>query len=142
MAYNTIADSDIDPESPLTTTLLTRLRDNPISIAAGDSGAPKIVTAAITDANVTTAKLESGEQMTTGNVRNATAGVSHNQIGAYAFLGTTSGTTVSQNATLSGSNLAAASDDGTQEAGSQSGTWRCMGYISAVNRATVWLRIS
>jgi len=48
MAYTAIADSDIDPESPITTTLLTRMRDNPIGIANADSGAPPVVNAALT----------------------------------------------------------------------------------------------
>lgn len=55
--YATIADSDLDPESPGTTTLFTRLRDNPIAITEGASGAPKIQTAAIADDAVTAAKI-------------------------------------------------------------------------------------
>jgi len=51
-AYNTIADSDIDPESPITTTLMTRLRDNAIAITEGSSGAPKIQEAAMDDESV------------------------------------------------------------------------------------------
>lgn len=46
--YNTIANSDIDPESPITTNLMTFLRDNPIATAEGASGAPKIENAAFT----------------------------------------------------------------------------------------------
>lgn len=38
--YTVIPDSDIDPESPLTTGLMTLLRDNPIAISEGASGAP------------------------------------------------------------------------------------------------------
>lgn len=56
-AYVAIADSDIDPESPLTATLMTRIRDNPIAITEGSSGAPKIQTAGIQDNAVTGAKL-------------------------------------------------------------------------------------
>jgi len=41
-AYSTIADSDIDPESPITTTLMNRLRDNPLAIAEGDATAPAL----------------------------------------------------------------------------------------------------
>lgn len=41
--YTAIPDSDIDPESPGTTTLFTRLRDNPIAIAEGDATAPSIL---------------------------------------------------------------------------------------------------
>ena len=46
-AYAAIADSDIDPESPGTTTLFTRLRDNPIAQAEGTSPAPPIANAAL-----------------------------------------------------------------------------------------------
>lgn len=46
--YTTIPDSDIDPESPVTTGLVTKLRDNPIAITEGASGAPSIAINAIT----------------------------------------------------------------------------------------------
>jgi len=69
MAYNAIPDGDIDPESPITTGLMTNLRDNPIAIADGDTGAPRIqagamgtnsvATAAIQDSSVTSAKIAS-----------------------------------------------------------------------------------
>lgn len=38
--YTTIADSEIDPESPYTTTLATKNRDNPIAQGEGDSTVP------------------------------------------------------------------------------------------------------
>jgi len=38
----TIIDGDVDPESPLNTTLLTRLRDNPIAQGEGDSTVPAV----------------------------------------------------------------------------------------------------
>ncbi len=41
-AYTAIPDSDIDPESPVTTGLVAKLRNNPIAIAEGAGGAPKI----------------------------------------------------------------------------------------------------
>lgn len=41
--YTAIPDSDIDPESPGTTTLFTRLRDNPLAVAEGDATAPSII---------------------------------------------------------------------------------------------------
>jgi hypothetical protein len=49
--YTAIPDSDIDPESPGTTTLFTRLRDNPIAITEGASGAPSITYAALSLSN-------------------------------------------------------------------------------------------
>lgn len=63
-SYVAIADSDIDPESPLVATLMTRLRDNPIAITEGSTGAPKIQTAGITDLAVTGGKLKAS---TAGN---------------------------------------------------------------------------
>jgi len=47
--YSTIADSEIDPESPYTTGLATKMRNNPIAITEGSSGAPKIQTAAMAE---------------------------------------------------------------------------------------------
>lgn len=45
-AYASIPNSDIDPESAVVVSLITALRDNPIAIAEGSSGAPNIVPAA------------------------------------------------------------------------------------------------
>ena len=55
--YAGIPNSDIDPESPVTTSLVTALRDNPVAITEGASGAPKIQTAALAALAVTEAKL-------------------------------------------------------------------------------------
>jgi hypothetical protein len=35
LSYNEILNSEVDPDSPITTSLMTRLRDNPIAIAQG-----------------------------------------------------------------------------------------------------------
>ena len=60
-AYTAIADADIDPESPITTTLVTRLRDNPIAISEGTSPAPSIQTAAYASGSVDAAAIGTGE---------------------------------------------------------------------------------
>jgi len=57
-AYSTIADSEIDPESPGTTTLFGKLRNNPIAITEGAAGAPSIVSAALASSVVTSDKLD------------------------------------------------------------------------------------
>jgi len=46
-AYTTITNSEIDTDSPVTESLMTRMRDNPIAITEGSSGAPAIQTAAL-----------------------------------------------------------------------------------------------
>ncbi len=56
-AWTNIPDSDLDPESPITTSLMIALRDNPIAIAEGASGHPEIVQAAL--------KTTTGEVSTT-----------------------------------------------------------------------------
>lgn len=45
--YTTIADADIDQDSPVTQPLMTALRDNPIAIGEGAAGAPRIYGAAM-----------------------------------------------------------------------------------------------
>lgn len=46
--YNQILDSEIDPESPVTASLMTKIRNNPIALAEGAPGAPRINRRAIT----------------------------------------------------------------------------------------------
>jgi len=41
--YAIINPADIDPDSPTTQSLMTRLRDNPLAIAEGDATAPRVV---------------------------------------------------------------------------------------------------
>jgi len=55
--YNDIPQADIDTDSPIDESLLERMRDNPIAITEGSSGAPKIQTAAIQDSAVTSPKI-------------------------------------------------------------------------------------
>ena len=56
--YTSIPNADIDQDSPVTQTLMTALRDNPIAITEGASGAPRIVAAGI----------EGGDSSTSGQV--------------------------------------------------------------------------
>lgn len=41
--YTSIADSQVEPLSPVTSELMTALRDNPLAIAEGSIGAPRMV---------------------------------------------------------------------------------------------------
>ena len=60
MAYTDIPDSEIEPGKPGSTSLFTKLRDNPKGIAAGDAGAPKISNNAFADNTLNGYKLLSG----------------------------------------------------------------------------------
>lgn len=42
--WTTIADTQVDPKAPVTSELMTALRDNPIAIAEGRANAPKVRT--------------------------------------------------------------------------------------------------
>lgn len=41
-SYSPIGNGEVDPESPITSSLMVRLRDNPLAIQEGDPSAPKI----------------------------------------------------------------------------------------------------
>ena len=57
MAYTDIPDSEIEPGKPGSSSLFTKLRDNPEGMAAGDAGAPKIANAALVDNTIVGNKL-------------------------------------------------------------------------------------
>ena len=130
--YTTIADADIDPESPGTTTLFTRLRDNPIAITEGASGAPNV--------DPINAMAHQGAV---------------GAIGTYAFLRrTTLSGAITQGSTYAGSGLDYAGVYSTASGNSArfawtttspAGTWRAMGnpQTAASNYGgTLFLRIS
>jgi hypothetical protein len=53
--YTAIPNADIDQDSPVTQPLMTALRDNPIAITEGATGAPRMVAAGIEGGDVSTA---------------------------------------------------------------------------------------
>ena len=57
MAYANIPDTEIEPGKPGSSSLFTKMRDNPEAIAAGESGAPKIANAAFSDNTISGVKL-------------------------------------------------------------------------------------
>ena len=67
--YQEILDTEVEPEAPLTSSLGVRFRDNPIALANGASGAPRIQTAALNNSAVTTAKINNGA-VTTAKINN------------------------------------------------------------------------
>jgi hypothetical protein len=53
MPYNTIPDAEIDPDSPVTASLMQKMRDNPIGIAQAAAGAPKVQYNALNGSGIT-----------------------------------------------------------------------------------------
>jgi len=66
-AYVTIPNGDVDPESPITTSLMVALRDNPTAITEGAVGAPEIVAAALEDG------LQTWEHIQTNDISSSIA---------------------------------------------------------------------
>jgi hypothetical protein len=56
-SYSPIANSEIDTESPITESLMVRVRDNPLAIQEGDPTAPRIQTPAYADKSVLAEKI-------------------------------------------------------------------------------------
>jgi hypothetical protein len=145
MAYSALSDSQIDADSPLIADTFFKLRDNPIAIANGDVGAPRIQTAAIQDDAVTAAKLAEGTAERDW-VLGRTAAASVDAVGTYAFAHYSGAGSPSPGSTVSGSSLTF----GTAYGGLifspiLSGTWRLMGNFASPNNETqtsLWLRIS
>lgn len=147
--YLVILDSETNPNAPLRSSLFKRMVANPIAIAEGASGAPKVLDAALDTGAATTAGI------TWVGLRMAAA--TQGGVGTYAFLGKSGGT--SQPATAFGATEAGSeltpigfSQGGGSTAfavggGTRAGTWRCMGNVptatgsGAVN-GSLWLRIA
>jgi hypothetical protein len=139
--WTTLPDSSLEPGKPIRSIDGLALRDNPIAIAEGAAGAPRIDPIA--------AMAHQGQ---TGAV------------GTYAFLGETATTTTAPGGTRAGSALRYVSINKTSSwastitftailgefSSTPSGTWRCMGHSlsfappesNLTFPATLWLRIS
>lgn len=153
MAWTNISNALVSAGALPFASTIQALRDNPVAIANGDSGAPRVQTAAIQDSAVTTAKLAGSERMTTANVTGQMAGMTANAIGVPCLMGSprTAGSvrTFEPNSTIAGSELRFSSADATVlSAYGGVGIWRCLGFmqdgtgIAPAQRVTSWVRIS
>jgi hypothetical protein len=148
--WTTISDTVLEPGKPIRSVDALALRDNPVAIAGGASGAPRIDAAALK----------------TGNperdwVLARTAGASVGAVGTYV-VATIFNTSVIQGSTFAGSSLRIAgirgqdginpANDGTTASFHNpgtplTGTWRAMGRVNSnsgtnAQRLTLFLRIS
>lgn len=111
------------------------------------------------DGSITTAKLVTGEQMTTTNVLNATASATAGAVGTYmfaAFFGSSLPSGLAVGSTTSGSNLKpgtvyndsafGSSWTGSISGSALTGTWRLMGALpitaGTATALSLWLRIA
>ena len=144
--WTNIPDDVLEPGKPIRSVDAIALRDNPVAIAEGAAGAPRIEDAAL-DTNVTNAGREW--------VMNRTAAAPVGAVGTYAFLiGLVATGVITAGNTYSGSNLryfGYVSGIGVDATGSAAfgatpdGTWRAMGTVTTVGtiaRNTLFLRIA
>ena len=144
--WTNIANTALQPGAPVRSIDGVALRDNPIAIAEGAAGAPRIQRNAIQNSAVNNEKIAnsavtSAKLATGANERDwvlaRTAGASAGAVGTYAFLAdpTNSGTNVAVGSILAGSSLRYSSvhfESGfwvvDRAQGAPNGTWRIMGF--------------
>src|SRR5690554_1637565 len=144
--WTNIDDMFLEPGKPVRSVDGLALRDNPIAIAEGAAGAPKVQNAAFNNGELGAEKFQGGT-VERDWVLARTAQAAVGSVGSYAMLRKTSGTSIAAGETASGSSLNYSSAEGAT-GGSPSGTWRAMGratpdgQAAASNAVTVFLRIS
>ena len=94
--WTTIPDSSLEPGKPIRSIDALALRDNPVAIAEGQSGAPRIV-----DAALGTTATNTGRDW----VLARTALTEHASIGSITVAWNTTTTNVASNGTIAGSSL-------------------------------------
>lgn len=152
--YIPINPSEIEPEAPLTSSLASRWTNNPIAIAEGAPGAPRIQTNAIANGAVTAAKLATGNQERNW-VLSRVAAAPLGAVGTYASLAlflhpSEWAVTSNQGDIRPGSSLRWSTTSGrVSPSGTPSGTWMCMGRASTTRldggearNPSLWLRIA
>lgn len=163
-SWTNIQDNFLEPGKPVRSVDGLALRDNPIAIAQGASGAPRVQNAAINNGAVTNAKL-GGSAVTNPKVANRTLGAEKFQVGAaerdwvlartavaavgavgtYGLFEIQTPVGVTEGQTIAGNSLRYSTAAGSGGSGGPSGTWRVMGRAGAAGpseRTTVFLRIS
>src|SRR5690625_4790559 len=144
--WTNIPTDRIEPGKPIRAIDGLALRDNPIAIAEGAAGAPRVQTNGIANSAVTTSKINNGavtnnkianntiqgSKFNDGSVRSWIGSQSAGAVGTYAFARYAAGSNNSRlpwNHTTSGSNLRVNTSTGTSSNEiSLSGTWRHLGY--------------
>lgn len=141
--YTVIPDATVDPDAPITSELMYRLRDNPLGMFEGASGAPKLQDAALATGAATAAgSTWVGRRM---------ANLPQTAVGAYimAILVARTGLNppITFGTQVSGSDLrySDASNAPQPSAATIPGNWACCGYVGGATGGgltTLWQRVS
>ena len=140
--YTTLSNTAVGVGGLPSGATVTALRDNPIAIAEGAAGAPRVVDAALD--TTATAAGDAWVVARSSGIAGVIAGYSVGGIGTYAML-RNNGTSRDPGSTQTGSLLNYSSAAGDTVTTVISGTWRCMGRAlgssSAAQEVSMWLRI-
>lgn len=163
--YIAITDAEVEPEAPLTSSLAARWRDNPIAIAEGAPGAPRLngsQGAAITHtdalapgvirlSNIINDSVSADKLRTSTEERDwvlgRTAELTGDAIGTYAMLRYGDFDEVQRNANRPGSDLSPAAANAAAMSATASGTWKCLGFVESGStggpgKVTLWVRVA
>jgi hypothetical protein len=130
MAWTNISNALVSVGALPFATTIQALRDNPIAIANGDAGAPRVQALA----------LDTGTDERDW-VLARTAGAALGAVGTYAFCRGQGLGPITAGATAAGS-LLRYSSSGAAAGATPVGTWRAMGTTAVDAEATLYLRIS
>ena len=138
MAWTTIPPTASDPDAPLTAFLAKAWGDNPIAIANGDAGAPRV-----RDAAMSTTVTTAGINWVANRYRSqSSTGVGQVVMASYRSSG--SGLTRSVGDSANGSELIPCNvNAGIRDATTLPGTWICQGYAESGTTTlsvTIWKR--
>lgn len=135
--YFAIPDSALDPDAPVTSELAYALRDNPIAIAEGAAGAPRIADVALAG-GVTGAGVSW--------VGNRYSQLGAGAVGSVIMARKVVTGVISFGGLIAGSSLRVTNVTASDVLGTPDGTWRCLGYAGAASgdaaATTIWLRVS
>lgn len=147
MAYTDIPDANLEPGKPIRSIDALALRDNPIAIANGDNGAPRIKRAALENSIIAEPQLLNGAvsagKLNGPSIQAWLGGLGTNQIGTYGLMSFPGSNEVNPGDIVAGSSIGYADAAGNIKTSSASGSWKCRGYKpSGSAGVTLFQRIS
>lgn len=135
--YTTITDSAVSPDAPITSQLGFAFRDNPIAIAEGATGAPRVLDGALSGTVTAAGRSWVGARVAT---------IPTGNIGSFIFATYVPDASLSYGDTALGSNLRPSNVTGTAGVASLIGTWQCLGVVASgggvPSRTTLFRRVS
>jgi len=153
--WTTIPNSSLEPGSPARSIDALALRDNPIAITEGATGAPRVSDAGLSTTVTSTGQAWVSNRLTTNAVLSATAAAAAGAVGTYAFLrrytniGYTNPGTILAGSSLGWNNGSGVGTSAGIDIIKPPGTWMLMGLAdgstsstSTGTAASLWLRIA